>query len=290
MRSLSSNLLKMGNYPSAGEKRIIDTNALIAARIGTLREEMKSPENEGFTQGLRVEEIDVQALVDDQNGQNSGHGILGNGMSEEEAREEADKILQEARDQASRILQDAMEQGEKDAKAKAKEAWDAGYSDAKKTCEKEYQDKKKELAAKEREFTNKAKQMEAQYDALVAELEPKFIDTLTGIYEHLFHVELGNYREILLHLASDCMKANEGSKNYQVLVSSEDFPFVNSKKSRLLEAAGDGEVSVEVVEDSSLEKNGCIIKTETGIMDCGLDTQLEELSRKLRLLAYEKHS
>lgn len=286
MRSLSSNLLKMGMARPQGEKRIIDTNALIAARIGALREEMGQPENNGFTQGLRVEEIDVAALVND--GASASPAGFGTTMSEEEARNEAEKILQDARDAAQKILQDAIAQGEQEAETRRQEAWDAGYQDGKAACEKEYQNHKRELNAKERELSGKGKQLEAEYQAKVAELEPQFIDVLSGIYEHLFHVELGNYRDILIHLASDCMRSCEGSKSFQVLVSSEDFPFVNSKKARLLEAAGGGEASVEVLEDASMERNDCVIKTETGIMDCGLDTQLEELSRKLKLLAYEK--
>lgn len=286
MRSLSS-ILKIGNYPARGEKRIIDTNALIAARIGGLREEMTNPVNDGFTQGLKVEEIDVSALVNDQSEMGSLMGSNA-GISVEDAKSEAEQILAQAREDAEKLLQDAAAQAESEAGKIKKDAWDAGYLEGKQAGDKECQNLKKELAAKERELSNKSKELEAQYDALVAELEPKFIDTLTGIYEHLFHVELGNYRDILIQMASDCMKANEGNKNYQVLVSAEDYPFINSKKSRLLEAAG--AAIVEIVEDPSLKKNDCIIKTETGIIDCGLDTQLEELSRKIRLLAYEKES
>ena len=288
MRSLSSRLLKIGNYPSQGEKRIIDTNALIAARIGNLRSEMTDPVNEGFTQGLKVEEIDVSALVNDLN---EVPGFAGNrtALSKEEAQAEADQIMSQAREQADQMLKEATERGQAEAEKMKKDAWDKGYQDGKKACEQEYQKLKKELAERERELSNKSKQLKAQYDALVAELEPKFIDTLTGIYEHIFHVEFGNYRDILIQIATDCMKASEGCKSYQVLVSAEDFPFVNTKKSRLIEAAGSGDVSVEILEDPSLEKNGCIIKTETGIIDCGLDTQLEELARKIKLLAYEKN-
>ncbi len=285
MRSLSSNLLKMGMARPQGEKRIIDTNALIAARIGALREEIGQPANDGFTQGLRVEEIDVQALVDDRAANAS---VKTPEISVEDANTEAQQILQDAKAAAEKILQDAISQGEQEAERVKQEAWDAGYQEGKTACEKEYQKAKKELSAKEREFAEKTKKLEKEYGELTADLEPRFIDTLSGIYEHLFHVELGNYRDILIQLASDCMRANEGSRSFQVLVSSEDFPFVNSKKARLLEAAGSGDVSVEVTEDPSMKRNDCIIKTETGIMDCGLDTQLEELSRKLKLLAYEK--
>ncbi len=49
-----------------------------------------------------------------------------------------------------------------------------------------------------------------------------------------------------------------------------------------------GNATVEIIEDISLRKNECLIETEGGIFDCGLGTQLSELSRKLKLLSYEK--
>ena len=49
-----------------------------------------------------------------------------------------------------------------------------------------------------------------------------------------------------------------------------------------------GNATMEIIEDVSLHKNECLIETEGGIFDCGLGTQLSELTRKLKLLSYEK--
>ena len=86
----------------------------------------------------------------------------------------------------------------------------------------------------------------------------------------------------------DCMRGAEGSKSFQIRVSREDYTYISSKKAGLIEAAGTGEAELEILEDPDLPKNGCIIRTENGIMDCSLETQLEELHKKLRILAYEK--
>ena len=45
-------------------------------------------------------------------------------------------------------------------------------------------------------------------------------------------------------------------------------------------------VTLEIIEDMTVEKDGCMIETEGGIFDCGLGTQLEQLRRKLMLLSY----
>ena len=60
---------------------------------------------------------------------------------------------------------------------------------------------------------------------------------------------------------------------------------------KVLEAAATHPDSiVEVIEDISLSKNQCFIETDGGIFDCGLDTELTELSNKLKVLSYEKKS
>lgn len=277
---MSRNLLKGGMVNlTIEESRIIDANSLIAQRIGSLAQELQEAENEGFAEGLKAEEADISALLADP--EDAQDEELPEELSAEEAGERARTIVQEAKDAASRILQDAIAQAETEAETIREKAREEGYLEGSQKAESEFHRKEKELKAKERE-------LEKQYDSLVAELEPKFVDTLSGIYEHLFHVELGSHRDILLYLIGDCMRGAEGSRSFQIRVSREDYTYISSKKAGLLEAAGAGEAQLEILEDPDLPKNGCVIRTENGILDCGLETQLEELSKKLRLLAYEK--
>lgn len=278
---MSSNLLKgrMLNIDT-GESRIIDVNTLIAARIDALNREQKEPESDGFTQGLQAEEVDISRLVSDGETVQEQESVPEE-MSPEEAQARAREIIQEARDAAGKILQDAIAEAESEAEGIRRTAGEEGYQEGLRKAEEEFQSREEQLRERQRE-------LEEQYDALVAELEPEFVDNLTGIYEHIFHVELGGYRDILIQLIGDCLRGTEGSRSFQIRVSSEDFNYVSTKKARLMEAAGAGDVQMEIVEDPNLRKNACLIRTENGILDCGLETQLDELVRKLRLLAYEK--
>lgn len=279
---MSSNLLKgrMLNTGS-GESRIIDSNALIAKKLGALMQEPKEPENNGFTEGLSMEEVEVSELLSDREAVPAEKPAPEGGMNPEEADEKAREIIQEARDAAGKILQDAIEEAEAKAEEIRRMADERGYGEGFQRAEKEYQSREAQLRERERE-------LEERYDALVAELEPKFVDSLSGIYEHLFHVELGSYRDILIQLIGDCLRGTEGNRSFQIRVSAEDFSYVSTKRARLTEAAGAGDVQLEIVEDPNLHKNDCVIRTENSILDCGLGTQLDELTRKLRLLAYEK--
>ena len=106
---MSRNLLKMGrmNAP-ASQKRIIDTNSLIAERIGSLKDEMVQPENDGFTEGLQMHEADVSALICDPQTDASDQ-VHTDRTSEQDAESRAKEILQEAQDAAGRILADVGE-------------------------------------------------------------------------------------------------------------------------------------------------------------------------------------
>ena len=130
--------------------------------------------------------------------------------------------------------------------------------------------------------------MVSEYQQRVAELEPQFIDMLTGIYEHLFKVEIGGHRNVIIHLISSAMNQVDGAKDYLVHVSKEDFAYVSMQKKEILDNVTAGNATIEIIEDISLHKNECLIETDGGIFDCGLGTQLSELTRKLKLLSYEK--
>lgn len=56
----------------------------------------------------------------------------------------------------------------------------------------------------------------------------------------------------------------------------------------MLAGAVSANSNVEIIEDMTLAKNECMIETDSGIYDCGLGTQLEELRKKLMLLAWKK--
>ena len=60
------------------------------------------------------------------------------------------------------------------------------------------------------------------------------------------------------------------------------------KKKSLVEGTGIAPECIELVEDFALQKGNCIIETDGGIFDCGLQTQMENLRKELQMLSYQK--
>jgi len=284
---LSSNLLK-GVYTHLQQEdtRVIDTNELVIKRIEELSVKMKRGGQGGFSAGLNAPEIEFESL---QNGEVTDEASQGNVIK---ANEDAKAVLERAKLEAEELLENAQ----KDARAMQEEAKAAiekerenavavgkqqGYEEGTKQAQAEVEGIKRQLAEKEKE-------LDATYQKKIDELEPQFIDTLTGIYEHIFHVELQSYREVLVHLISSAMRKIEGNRNFIIHVSKDDYPYVSMQKKQIAAGTATSNGSMEVIEDMTLSKNECLIETESGIFDCGLGTQLSELSQKLRLLSYEK--
>ena len=183
---------------------------------------------------------------------------------------ETARIIAEAEEKAESIRMTAHEQGKK-----------AGYDDG-------YASGLAQMREKEQALKNKEAQLEVQYQKKIEELEPQFVDALTGIYEHIFNVDLKSHREIIVHLLAATVRKIEGNKDFIVHVSREDYPYVSMQKKQIQASVTSPNSSVEIIEDLTLSKSDCMIETGGGIFDCGLGTELRELSAKLKLLSYEK--
>ena len=300
-------------------KCVIDSNERLQQRIEEY-EELKKQEilmaslassdddteydgEEGFKAGLAAEQID--ALLYDSDGE--GAGIIDGrrnaepeGMDQEEVRAQAEQELEEARREAEQIKNQAQTEAEQ-----IKSQAEAEAEQIKSQAQIEAEDQKNQVLNEARklgydegmsmakaegdklkaEIEKERVRLENQYDQMVEELEPRFIDTITAVYKHIFNIELQNNREILVHLIESTLRKVDSSRTFIVHVSKDDYPYVSMQKNHLIETAIGGQGVLDIIEDITLRKNECMIETDGGIFDCGVGTQLEELTKKLKLLS-----
>lgn len=278
---------------SDDDKCVVDSNVRLEERIAqweTLRRtnENAIPQYDGeeegeaaeFVSGIGGEEID--ALFADGGRSNVIKAAPEEaGPDLEAVRAEAQEILDNAQAQADEMIRNAQAEIEAQRRQARDEASKQGYNEG-------YQQGLAEADGMKQALAEEKRQLEAEYEQLVEHLEPEFIDTITAVYNHIFHVDLADNRDILVHLIDSTLRKVESSRTFIVHVSAEDYPYVNMQKQALVEGAAAGRGLIEIVEDIALAKGDCLIETDGGIFDCGIGTQLEELTKKLRVLSFEK--
>ncbi len=280
---------------------LIDNNERIAKKIESLEEaminsarsELGEDSFDGFVGGLDAEMVEALTADSDEE-----LPTVIKAERPEEVQEtqtsadalaivsaQAQEVLEAARREAENLKSQAMIEAQQELEAMKNRAYEEGkaqgYDDGYGEAVAQVEEQKNQLA-------QERKRLEAEYQDLVEELEPRFVEALTDIYEKVFRVDLKKEQNIIMHLISSTMHKIEGSNTYLIHVSKEDYPYVSMKKNEVLVTSVSANASVEIVEDMTLGANDCIIETDGGVFDCGLGTQLEELSQKLRLLSYTK--
>ncbi len=115
-------------------------------------------------------------------------------------------------------------------------------------------------------------------------MEKDLVDVIVQVFERVFHIQFDNKKDILLHLVSNAVLNIEGEKKFRIRVSRENAQFLEDNRDGILERVGHN-IEIEILEDSAMEGKDCIIETDSGVFDCSLGTQLENLIRDIRSLS-----
>ncbi len=266
------------------DARVIDSNALMAQKLSTPAPKKimpKAEDKDGFSAGLAADVLEV--LMEDpeadfdasmQEDSEAAEQTAYAGPSIEELQQEAMAEIEAMKKEAEAQLHFEREQV-------LNQARQEGYQEG-------FQKGTRETEAAKRALEEERKNLAKEYEKQLDELEPAFVETIAGIYEHIFKVELSGYRDIVVNLIARTLRKIEGGRMFIVHVSKEDYPYVSMQRKQLEVGVAMGNSALEIIEDITLSKNQALIETEGGIFDCGLGTQLAELHQKLILLAYEK--
>jgi flagellar assembly protein FliH len=282
-------------HVESDKTRIIDSNAKAEERLKEIAAELAKKCGEepdfvdGFTKGISA--VDVSELVGDNEG-----NVIGGAGGDKPPTAASEDIIAEAKSQIEAMKSEAVTQIEQERVKAIEEGKSQGYEEGIELGKSEGYEQghqeglnsvnqmREELSA---QMEGRKRQLENDYQQRIRELEPKFINTLTGIYEHIFHVSLKNSKDLIVYLIQNTMRNIEGNGMYLVHVSKEDFPFASMQKKELVKGTNISLDSIELLEDATLSKNECMIETGNGVFDCSLGTQLEALNEELRLLSYE---
>ena len=286
----SQSLFKAGFVKlDSDEVRVINSNDRISQKLDALRkmpsyQETVMEEEEAYMDEAENEETSA-AEPDGQSDAQLVESSLDENATKliEQANRRAEQIIADANAKAQQIIADAQAQSQADAGRALEQAQQQGYTQG---YSEGNQKAVQETQAKMAELSEKEAAMEQSYQEKLSNMEPYLIDKLTDIYDHIFAVDLSEYRNVLFHLISNTLHALDNTDTYLIHVSEQDYQFVSMQKAQIAEDGGVKPSMIEFVEDRTLGKNECLIETPDGIYDCSLSVQLTELKRKLLLLSY----
>jgi len=195
----------------------------------------------------------------------------------EQATEEAERILADAKAQAEAVLNQAY----LDAKNLREDAKMQGFAEANVIMQKELQEKRESLEA---EYSAKNKILELEYTSKRDSMETDLVDVILDVFNKVFHIQFDNKKHILMHLINDAILNIEGDRKFRIKVADSNVLFLENHREDILERVGHG-IELEFIADSTMDGNDCLIETDSGVFDCSLGTQLENLIKDIRSLS-----
>ena len=218
---------------------------------------------DGFLAGLEAEEVVLEPQI-------TPEELL------EQARAEADAILATAKAEALKIADDARKEAEMFFEQRKAEGYNEGVSKMNSELENERTRMQEELI----ELKTKLK---SEHDSKMETMESDIVDAIIAVFNRVFDIQFDNKKQILLYLINNTLMNVEVGKEFHIRVSSANYKFIESHIGDIKEKIGN-DVNIEIVNDMSLGPEDCIIETESGVFNCGIDMELANLEKDIRSL------
>jgi len=278
---LSKNVYKGGFVQFSPENtKIIDTNSLVAKKMEMYSTLLREKDEEEYVQPSDSEDglLDEQlsALTDSGESPESPQEPV---YDAEEIRKACDDMIKEANSQASLVLTAAQKEAEEIKKNALEQGRQEGFEIGKTEAQAILKEEAEKLAEeKERLYS--------EYEEMKKNLEPKMVDVISDVYAKVFGNGFFNKKDVLVTLISKALSDAEADDKIIIHVSADDYEEVVSASPELFSKVSFS-TEPEIRQRESLSSGQAKVETTYGIMDCGIDTELNELTKTLKILAYE---
>ncbi len=197
---------------------------------------------------------------------------------------QAQKIRQDAEDEAARILADARTKAaelEADIKQRVtqteREAYERGYTEG---HQKGYDEGKAEVARLiERLHTILSKAIDKRNE-IIEESETQIINLVLLIVKKVIKVISENQKNVVINNVVQALRKLKSRGDVVIRVNLADLELTSEHVKDFMKMV-ENVKSITVLEDSSVDKGGCIIETDFGQIDARVSSQLHEIEEKI---------
>jgi len=194
----------------------------------------------------------------------------------ENARLEAEGILQKASEEANRMLEEARYKIAAFMLEAEQQAKEEGYKNGEALARQHYQsllDEAEALRLQAREVLENT----------VSGLEEEMVNTVLEIGRKIIGMELSQNRDVILGLIRTALLGSSVSDEIVIHVSPDDYEYVEENKDKLI-INGKSNRNIKIYEDCAMKKGECYVETGYGSVDSSIETQFESIERSFREL------
>lgn len=204
------------------------------------------------------------------------------GIKKQSAEELASTIIDDAKQMYLRIIEEANHEAQNilDAANQQKEAIQAeaanqGYSDGYNSGYSEGLNQAESFVQQSMTIRDDLDQRRA---AMYAEAETEVMELVLDIAQKVIGQELTLNQEVIFSLIKQALEKCAFKDKLTIRVSSDDFDYTNSIKDRIV-ALTEGINELEVLCDKALSKGSCIVETDSGEINAGINVQMKEVKK-----------
>jgi len=188
---------------------------------------------------------------------------------------QAADMLREAREEARNIGRQAEEEADALREQVRREAYKEGLEKAAREVE-------ALMARAQAEIDRTLEEARRQHSAMMDNLEPRIFKLALEVAEKILGYELDHNDNAFLSMLKQALGSVKSDDHVKLRVNpSEYVRFFKSREVTL--HTQNGSLKAEVINDPTVGFGGCLIETESGAIDAGVDAQLDQIGRNLGL-------
>ncbi|MDQ1327747.1 MAG: flagellar assembly protein FliH [Candidatus Poribacteria bacterium] len=195
-----------------------------------------------------------------------------------DVKSQAETIIEQAQNEAQEIVINAQNEAE-EIKEKA---FQSGYDAGLKVAEKEISETIERMS---QVFTNALKELASLKDEIVANAEGDIIELTMAIAKKLVCCELKQHPEFLIDVIKEAIKTSKIENEIIIRINPEDRVILEQYMGELIDflraMTFNQRAKIIVEDDISLTQGGCVITTDTNIIDMTYEARLDSIMESI---------
>jgi len=203
----------------------------------------------------------------------------------ESIKKEAERTIQEARKTAAEIIKGAEDEAKVILKRAAEEGYEKGYRDGLQKGRQQGLDTSSQIIEEAVRIRQRAVN---EKEKTVREAEHRIVEIILEIAKKVLGEQVRVDKEAILGPVQKALEKCSFSRKVTMRVAPEDYETVSLSKNKLmLEMEGVSEF--EIMMENTLSPGSCVLETEAGYINSGVEVQLERIEKCFKeLLTYEQ--